>query len=171
MNFIIISRFLQDFLSLFCFYVNIWYNSTRGDTMAYEIKKRDEFINSLKKININQFTEKKSIKDFVPIGLSNLYHLFVSIKDESINDAQFARLVNLITSNYNENVSQLLHNPITDNEINELLEIMKETYLQNYIQRKRCHFNKRRTKRTRGIKINCSQALSFFVFTINRKSC
>lgn len=136
--------------------------------MAYEIKKRDEFINSLKKININQLPEEKSIKNFVPIGLSNLYHLFVDIKDESINDVQFSRLTNLVSSNYSEDISQLLHNPITDNEIEQLLEIIKETYLQNYLQRKRCQFNKRRTRR---IKIDCSQTFSFFVFTVNRKSC
>lgn len=104
--------------------------------MAYEIKKRDEFINSLKDININQLPEENSIKEFIPIGLSNLYHLFIDIKDVSISDVQFSRLTNLISSNYPENISQLLHNPITENEINQLLEIIKETYLQNYIERK-----------------------------------
>lgn len=104
--------------------------------MAYEIKKRDEFINSLKEIPINQLPEEKAIKDFFPIGLSNLYDLFVSIKDVSLSDLQLSRLTNLISSNYPENISQLFHNPITNNEISQLVEIIKETYLQNYIQRK-----------------------------------
>lgn len=104
--------------------------------MAYEIKKRDEFINSLKEIPINQLSDEKAIKDFFPIGLSNLYDLFVAIKDISLNNTQLSRLTNLISSNYPENISQLFHNPITNNEVNQLIEIIKETYLQNYIQRK-----------------------------------
>lgn len=104
--------------------------------MAYEIKKRDEFINSLKEIKITRLPEENSIKDFVPIGLSNLYHLFVAIKDASISEVQFSRLNNLISCNYPEAISQLLHNPITNNEIHQLLEFIKETYLKNYIQRK-----------------------------------
>ena len=124
--------------------------------MAYEIKKRDEFINSLKEIPINQLSDEKAIKDFFPIGLSNLYDLFVAIKDISLNNTQLSRLTNLISSNYPENISQLFHNPITNNEVNQLVEIIKETYLQNYIQRKGWPFKGRRTKRTREIEIYCS---------------
>lgn len=98
--------------------------------MAYKTQKREEFLESLKDIKINHQMEEDLIKTFTPVGLSNLYELFIKLKDISINNDQFDYLSNTISSNYPPEISSLLHNPISDNEINELLEIIKQNYIQ-----------------------------------------
>ncbi len=98
--------------------------------MAFQPQKREEFLNSLKNIEINRPPEEKLIYDFTPDGLSSLYKLFLKLKGILINDDHFDYLSNVISSNYSENISNLVHNPITDNEINQLLEIMKQEYLE-----------------------------------------
>ena len=41
--------------------------------MAFEPKKREEFLNSLKHISMNKSEEKNMIDNFNPITLSDLY--------------------------------------------------------------------------------------------------
>lgn len=98
--------------------------------MAYKTKKREEFIESLKDIKINQQPTEDLIKQFIPNGLSNLYELFLKLKDVSIRDTQFSNLSKIVSAIYPKDVSKLLHNPITENEINQLLEIIKQEYIQ-----------------------------------------
>ncbi len=98
--------------------------------MAFTMKKREEFLDSLKNIKVNQSPEENSIENFTPNGLSDLYKLFLSLKDISLSTAQFKFLTNIISSNYDEKVSLLFHNPITNYEISALLEIMKQEYYE-----------------------------------------
>lgn len=98
--------------------------------MAYNTKRREEFLDYLKDVKINQLPEENLIKDFTPTGLSNLYELFVKLKDISMNDNQFNYLSKMISSNYDEKILSLLSNPITDCQINQLLEFIKQSYLQ-----------------------------------------
>lgn len=44
--------------------------------MAFTMKKREEFLDSLKNIKVNQSPEENSIENFTPNGLSDLYKLF-----------------------------------------------------------------------------------------------
>lgn len=98
--------------------------------MAYKTKKREEFLESLQNINIDPSPVDNLIQNFTPIGLSNLYKLFIDLIDVSLNDSQFSKLSNIVTLNYPQNISELLHNPITSNEINQLLENIKQEYLE-----------------------------------------
>ena len=98
--------------------------------MDYHTIKREEFLESLKNIEINKPPEEHLIKKFTPIGLSNLYKLFQKLKDVSISDKIFDQLYHLIFLNYSNDITNLLHNPITDKEINQLLEIIKKEYQQ-----------------------------------------
>ena len=49
--------------------------------MAYETQKRKEFLESLKEIKINRPIEEDLIKDFTPIGLSDLYELLIKSRN------------------------------------------------------------------------------------------
>lgn len=98
--------------------------------MAYKTQKREEFLESLKNININPAPIDNVIEKFTPIGLSNLYKLFMDLVDVSLSDSQFNKLYNMVVLNYPKNISALLQNPITNNEINQLLEALKQEYLQ-----------------------------------------
>ena len=51
------------------------------------------------------------------------------MKDVPLSTAQFNFLANKVSSNYSENVSNLLHNPITSVQIDQLLELLKQEYL------------------------------------------
>ena len=97
--------------------------------MAFNPKSREEFLNSLKDIKINQPPLENLIENFIPVGLSNVYELFLKLKDVSLSTSQFNFLTNKISSNYPENVSNLLHNPITSVQIDQLLELLKQEYL------------------------------------------
>lgn len=97
--------------------------------MAFYPKERNEFLNSLKDIEINRPPSENLIENFVPVGLSNLYELFLKLKDIPLSTSQFNFLTNKVSSNYPENISNLLHNPITSTQINELLEMLKQEYL------------------------------------------
>ena len=44
--------------------------------MAFNPKSKEEFLNSLKNIEINRPPAENFIEDFVPVGLSNVYELF-----------------------------------------------------------------------------------------------
>lgn len=98
--------------------------------MAYNTQKREEFLKSIKSIKINQPLEKDLIKEFVAVGLPNLYELFVKLKDTPLEDSQFSRFSNMVSMNYSKNIADLIHNPITDNEIGQLAEIIKQEYLE-----------------------------------------
>lgn len=99
--------------------------------MSYKVQKREEFSKFLQDIKINQPSEEVLIEDFTPIGLSNLYELFEKLKDVYLNDNLFGRISNMISLNYPDlDTSNLLRNPITNNEISQLLEIVKQEYLQ-----------------------------------------
>ena len=67
--------------------------------MAFQPQKREEFLNSLKNIEINRPPEEKLIYDFTPDGLSSLYKLFLKLKGILINDDHFDYLSNVISSN------------------------------------------------------------------------
>ena len=97
--------------------------------MAFNPKSKEEFLNSLKDIEIYRPPIENFIENFVPVGLSNLYELFLKLKDVPLTTAQFNLLANKISSNYSENVSNLLHNPITSVQIDQLLELLKQEYL------------------------------------------
>lgn len=97
--------------------------------MAFNPKSREKFLNSLKDIKINQPPVENLIENFIPVGLSNVYELFQKLKDVSLSTAQFNFLANKVSSNYPENVSNLLHNPITSVQIDQLLELLKQEYL------------------------------------------
>ena len=60
--------------------------------MAFEPKKREEFLNSLKHISMNKSEEKNMIDNFNPITLSDLYELFLKLKDFVIDDKDFEKL-------------------------------------------------------------------------------
>lgn len=99
--------------------------------MAYKTQSREEFSKFLKNIKINQPEEESLVEDFTPIGLSNLYELFKKLKDVYLSNNLFSKLSHTISLNYPElDTANLLHNPITNNQINELLEIIKQEYLQ-----------------------------------------
>lgn len=119
--------------------------------MAYQTQKREEFLKSLKNIEINQLPEETSLKDFEPIGLSNLYHLFIAIQDKTISAVQFSHLNNLITLNYPQDIASLLHNPITESEVSDLLEIMKEEYLQIIYNKNPRNINKEEQEQLKTI--------------------
>lgn len=106
------------------------YNIIEVNDMAFNTKKRKEFLESLKNIEISQPLEEDLIKEFVPTGLSNLYELFLKLKDTPLSDSQFNHFSNMISMNYPKNIAGLIHNPITDNEISQLLEIIKQEYLE-----------------------------------------
>lgn len=108
----------------------MWYNIIEVNNMAFNIQKREEFLDSLKEAKINSLPEENLIRDFSPTGLSNLYELFVKLKDISMNNEQYSYLSKIISSNYKEEVLNLLNNPITDCQINQLLELIKQSYLQ-----------------------------------------
>lgn len=98
--------------------------------MSFYPQKKEEFLNSLKNIKINRSPEETFIKSFTPDGLSNLYDLFFKLKDILLDDECFDYLSNIISSHYSEEIVNSLHNPITNTEINQLLEIMKQEYLE-----------------------------------------
>lgn len=98
--------------------------------MAFHIKKREEFLDSLKNIKTNPSSEENLIENFTSDKLSDLYKLFLSLKDIPLSTAQFKSITNIISSNYEQKISLLLHNPITDNEISALLEIMQQEYYE-----------------------------------------
>lgn len=98
--------------------------------MAYNTQKKEEFLDSLKNIKIEPLPEENLIRSFTPIGLSDLYELFQKLEEVPLSSAMYSKLSNMISLNYPQNISELLHNPITDNEINQLLEIIKQEYLQ-----------------------------------------
>ena len=97
--------------------------------MAFNPKSKEEFLNSLKDIEIYRPPIENFIENFVPVGLSNLYELFLKLKDVPLTTAQFNLLANKVSSNYSENISNLLHNPITSVQIDQLLELLKQEYL------------------------------------------
>lgn len=107
----------------------MWYNTSEVNEMAFNPKSKEEFLNSLKNIEINRPPAENFIEDFVPVGLSNVYELFLKLKDVPLSTAQFNFLANKVSSNYSENVSNLLHNPITSVQIDQLLELLKQEYL------------------------------------------
>lgn len=98
--------------------------------MAYHTQKRNEFLESLKNIKIDQLPEKNLIENFTPTGLSNLYTLFVKLKDIPMNNEQFDHLSKIITNNYNKEILELLNNPISDDQINQLLDLIRQSYIQ-----------------------------------------
>lgn len=98
--------------------------------MAYNTQKREEFLKHLKDIKIGSLPEEDLIMNFIPIGLSNLYELFLKLEKVPLSNAVFGRLSNMVSLNYPKNISELLHNPITKSEINQLLEIIKQEYLE-----------------------------------------
>ena len=98
--------------------------------MAFNPKKREDFIESLKNIQINRPPEEDFIKKFSPEGLSSLYELFMQLKDKPISNTQYNYLRNIISSHYSDDISNLVCNPITDTEINQLLEMIKQEYIQ-----------------------------------------
>lgn len=99
--------------------------------MAFEPKKREEFLNSLKHISMNKSEEKNMIDNFNPITLSDLYELFLKLKDFVIDDKDFEKLSTLISSQYPRDIFTILHNPITDMEIQQLLDIMQQEYTES----------------------------------------
>ncbi len=98
--------------------------------MAFNPKSKEEFLNSLKDIQINPPPEATIINNFTPKGLSDLYELFLSLKGISLDNQYFSILLNKISSHYSEDIIDFVHNPIGDNEINQLLEIIKQEYLE-----------------------------------------
>ena len=98
--------------------------------MAFKPEKREDFLNSLKNIEINRPPEETLLENFNPNGLSNLYELFLKLKNVPLDKELFNKLSDRIYSHYSEDIANLLHNPITDNEINQLLEIIKQEYLE-----------------------------------------
>lgn len=98
--------------------------------MAFKPQKREDFLNSLKNIEINRPPEETLLENFNPDGLSNLYELFLKLKNVPLDKELFNKLSDRIYSHYSEDIASLLHNPITDNEINQLLEIIKQEYLE-----------------------------------------
>lgn len=98
--------------------------------MAYNTQKREEFLGHLKNIEIKPLPEENLIMNFTPIGLSNLYELFLKLEKVPLSNTAFGRLSNIVSLNYPKNISELLHNPITNSEINQLLEIIKQEYLE-----------------------------------------
>ncbi len=98
--------------------------------MAYTTQKKEQFLNSLKDIKIEALPEENLIRSFTPIGLSDLYELFIKLENVSLSNPMFSRLSNIISLNYPKNISELLHNPITNNDINQLIEILKKEFLQ-----------------------------------------
>ena len=97
--------------------------------MAFNPKRKEEFLNSLKNIEINRPPAENFIETFIPVGLSNLYELFVNLKNITLSTTQFNLLTNKVSSNYSKDVSTLLHNPITSIQIDQLLEMLKQEYL------------------------------------------
>lgn len=110
--------------------------------MAYKTQKRGNFLDSLKDIKIEPLPEENLIRSFNPIGLSDLYNLYVKLENISLSNSIFGYLSDIISLNYPKNVSELSHNPITSNEINQLLEIMKQEYLQIVYHDNPKHINK-----------------------------
>lgn len=98
--------------------------------MAFYPKERNEFLKSLKDIEINRSLVENLIESFTPDGLSNMYELFTKLKDIKLSSSQFKILTSKISSHYSQNIVDLLNNPITSSEINQLLEIMKQDYLE-----------------------------------------
>lgn len=98
--------------------------------MAFKPQKREDFLSSLKNIEINRPPEETLLENFNSDGLSNLYELFLKLKNVPLDKELFNKLSDRIYSHYSEDIASLLHNPITDNEINQLLEIIKQEYLE-----------------------------------------
>ena len=113
--------------------------------MAFKPEKREDFLNSLKNIEINRPPEETLLENFNPNGLSNLYELFLKLKNVPLDKELFNKLSDRIYSHYSEDIANLLHNPITDNEINQLLEIIKQEYLE-IVNNNSLHKIKKRVK-------------------------
>lgn len=98
--------------------------------MAYYMKKREEFLEHLQNVKINELPKKQLIEDFRGNGLSDLYELFMKLKDFFMTDKQYYHLYEIISNNYSQEILKLLNNPISVYEINQLLDLIKITYLQ-----------------------------------------
>lgn len=119
--------------------------------MAYKTQKREDFLDSLKDIKIESLPEEDLIRSFTPSGLSHLYNLYVKLENISLSNSMFGQLSDTISFNYPKNVCELLHNPITNKEINQLLEIIKQEYLQIVYDDNPKHINEKEENHLKNI--------------------
>ena len=107
--------------------------------MAYAIKSKDEFDKELKeyleKYPIKEDYENSLIENFDSKDLSDLYKLFLELKDKKLDMNSLDKLKNKISENYDIDVSIIfpedaIPNKISKRNIDELTNIIRNRFIE-----------------------------------------